>query len=157
MTLGLSPVPPMRQAPVIIPQHVPVYRVLDDKGFFGPNDTLFPRDSIISYVDEPNPEMEPLNSLAEEAMKKYLGRLDKEGRKVAQRNGTAFTSLADAFEQARTMAQQESKTVHLIGGAAEMVPLMAGKKKDNKVSRIELESQPPVLGASKANKEENND
>lgn len=149
MALGLSPVPPRHQPTLVIPQDRPVYRITDEKGFFGPDDTLYAEGSILGYDDEPNPAMEPLNALAEQKMTKYLEKLDAEGRKVANKNGKSYTSLADAFEQSREMAKQESKKVQVIGGR-EMAPLMGAKKKPGKVAKIELEEQAaPLMGASR--------
>lgn len=145
--MQLSPVPPQRQAPLVIPQDRPVYRIKSEKGFFGPDDNLYAEGEIIIFEDEPNPEMEPLNSLAIEKMREYLEKLDAEGRKVAEKTGKAYHNLADAFDNARTLEQQEHKKVQLISGNGQQTPLMRGEKKASGIARVALNAPTPQMGS----------
>lgn len=146
--MQLSPVPPQRQAPVVIPDDVAVYRVKDGK-FFGPDDTLYPEGSILAWDEEPNTEMQPLNDLARTAMKKYLKKLDGHGRDAARAAGKSYTSLADAYENSIVLAQQEGKRVRLLN-AVETIPLMGAKKNTTGLKKLDLDSEAdPVASPGK--------
>jgi hypothetical protein len=122
------------QAPSIIPDDVPVYRVKD--GSFFADDQLFQAGSIIAYEEEPNVEMEPLNKLALEKMQIYLRKLDKLGREKAEKEGKGYTSLEDAFANAYSAAFSEGKKVSLLNGPRE-TPVMGNKvKRQPKVNKI---------------------
>lgn len=131
-------------APTVIPDHTPVYRIKE--GQFFVDDDLYVAGSIIAYEGEPNLEMEPLNKLALEAMRTYLAKLDNLGRKVAEKNGVAYISYADAFNNSMQLAKEEGKRVSLLNGQ-QQVPLMGGKRKKKSVTKIEVErvSSQPVL------------
>lgn len=148
MTLGLSPIPPQRQQHLIIPQDRPVYRIKEGK-FFGPDDCLYNEGEVIEFDDEPNTEMEPLNGLAQEKMRQYLEKLDIEGKKVAEKNGKAYTSLADAFENAREQMSNDTKKVRSLT-AKEQVPLMGAKKKGGRISKVEEGKLAPLMGNIKS-------
>lgn len=127
--MQLSPVPPhMHSAPLVIPQDRAVYRIKEGK-FFGPDDYLYKEGDIIAFDLEPNQEMEPLNTKANENMLQYLAKLDSLGADAAAKAGRAWTSLADAFENAQALEKQEAKKVQLIGGK-EMKPILKAKRKE---------------------------
>jgi hypothetical protein len=148
--LGLSPVPP-RANHIVIPQDRPVYKVTDEKGFFGEDDCLYPMGSIICWSGPLNPNLEPLNELAYQNLKEYLEVLDAEGRKVAEKNGTAYRGLTGALESARKLEEMESKRLQPLG-VEKQVPLMGAKRKPGrpKVERLDNSSQEaPLLGVGK--------
>lgn len=135
--------------PLVIPEDVPVYRILEGK-FFA-DDELYEPGSIITWDEEPNLEMQPLNKLAQERAKAYRLKLDEYGRKVADKNGTAFISIDHAFEQANMLAQNESRRVNVLNAMPE-VPIMGGKRtRAPKAKKIELnaETDPLVSGNNK--------
>lgn len=118
--------PPQRNyQPVVIPQDVPVYRIKEGKFFC--DDVLYEQGSIISWPDEPNMEMEPMNALAIENMKFYLEKLDGFGRDVAKATGKAYISLSDAFANSHELAKQQGSRVTLLNGREE--PNILGKKR----------------------------
>lgn len=147
MTLGLSPQPYQRQPILTIPQDRPVYRIKEGK-FFGPDDCLYEEGAVIEFHDEPNTEMEPLNALAEEAMKKYLAKLDTYGKAVAEKAGKHYASLADAFENSRALMTEETRRIRPITGK-EQVPLMGAKKKAGKIAKLDADGSVPLMGAIK--------
>lgn len=146
--MQLSPVPPRRQDTIVIPSDRPVFRIAEG-AFFGPDDQLYPEGSIISWHDEPNQTMVPLNELAQEAMKEYLTKLDKAGAEVAAKIGRSYQSLADAYENSMVMAKEESKGLQLLN-APEQKPLMGAKKKGiaEKISKVEAEQDIPLTGSN---------
>lgn len=82
--------PPKASAIPNIPQDRPVYRILNEQGFFGPDDTLHAEGEIIVLYDTPNEDMEPLNDLAREKLGEYLDTLEESARVVAEKNGRHF-------------------------------------------------------------------
>lgn len=145
----LSPVPPSAPAAIVIPQDRPVYRIKSGK-FFGPDDHLYEEGAVIAWTQEPNLEMEPLNQMAEENMVKYLKKLDKYGREVAEKTGKNYTSLADAHANAYDLAKQESKPFEHLNGKKQ-VPLMGAKKQVDSIEKVELSGKSaPLLSEPKS-------
>ena len=139
--------PPARNfQPVVIPQDVPVYRIKEGKFFC--DDVLYEQGSIIVWPDEPNTEMEPLNTMAIENMKFYLEKLDKYGREVAKANGKAYVSLANAFAQSHEFAKNEGKRITLLNGREE--PNILGKKRTGptRARELEIPSAPEQVGTN---------
>jgi len=147
--MQLSPLPPQRQATIVIPSDVPVYKIKEGT-FFGPDDCLYEEGSIIEYDDEPAMNMEPMNALAEKSMRDYLAKLDALGKAVAEKTGKSYISYSDAFENARTLGQQESNKVRLISGQ-EIVPLMKANKStsNSKVRKVGAKDDSAPLGKNK--------
>ncbi len=144
--MRLSPVPPRAQAAPVIPQDVPVYRVLDEKGFYA-DDTLYGQGTILMWPDAPNPNLEPMNGMAEEIMIEYLKGLDDEGRKVAQRDKKSHVSQLDAYMK-RKQAAEYTATASRVIGAAPQTPLMRAERGEPKARKIDMDGpQPaPILG-----------
>lgn len=140
----LSPTPHMQRSAIYIPQDRPVYRVEDPRGFFGPDDILHPQGSVIYFDDEPAFHMHPLNDLATARKLELLKKLDEHGRQVAAMTGKAYNSLADALENARTLAKQSGSILRL--GEEEAVPLL-GKRKPGrpKVEKIQPTEGPAEI------------
>ncbi len=142
MTLGLSPVPPRPAQALAIPQDVPVYRV---KSACYLDDDLYTEGAVLTWPDEPNLEMEPMNELAQKAMIKFLEKLDIEGQKVAEKTGKSYSGYKDAYENSLVLAQQDGKRVQLVTDK-KMAPLMRGNKK-TRVEKVELNPTTPLTGA----------
>lgn len=99
------------------------YRVLAEKGFFGPDCHLYKEGDALVFDGEPNEEMEPLNDLARERIEALYQRLDDKAREVAKANGRAFTERPRDIEGALEIATIDAKRVQLKKGDGG-VPLM---------------------------------
>lgn len=144
--MQLSPLPPQNTAPIIIPDDRPVYRITEQAGFFGPDDTLYPEGQIIAWADEPSMCMQPLNSMAREAKKKYLDNIDRLGRAAAKKAGKAYAGIADAIDAAIELERIGAKQVQVIGGEHKKEVLGNSKRKSNKVQAIVPEQAAPLMG-----------
>jgi len=71
----------------------PVYKILDENGFFGPDCKLWRENDYIMYSDEPNLQMQPMNKAAREEMAKFVTKLEDFARKKAEKEGREFTGL----------------------------------------------------------------
>lgn len=142
--MRLSPLPPRAAAPVIIPQESPVYRL--KAPFFGPDDHLYAEGEILIYEDEPNPEMEPMNELAQDAMRTYLKKLDEHGKTAAEKVGRGYTGLSDAYENSLLLSKQQGKRVQSLS-KREAAPMMRAKKDVKGIARIELKEAGPEVQA----------
>ena len=129
--------PPVQKRDPAIPQDRPVYRILNEQGFFGPDDTLHPAGELIVLYDTPNEDMEPMNELAQEAFEKYVDTLEESARVVAERNGRYYAGrprtkdemIANASEDARRL-----QTVKNPNGVKIMGAKMNSKKRIQKVN-----------------------
>lgn len=131
---------------MIIPNDVPVYRVLAVSGFFGPDDTLYPEGSVIRYMDEPNEEFEPLNDMARVAQSEYFDKLDGLARIAAEKAGRQFAGRARSLEDAVAIASQDARRVQLVSGDGG-VPLMGAKRRGPaRVEQLTEEAETPQDG-----------
>jgi hypothetical protein len=104
-----------------IPQNKPVFRVLDEHGFFGPDDTLHPEGSLIVLYDAPNENMEPMNDLAREAYEAMLDKLDQSAREVAKANGRHFADRPRSKEDMIAAATEDARRkVPILGANRDM-------------------------------------
>lgn len=130
--MQLSPIPQSRQTlPVYIQNDRPAYQLegpcyLDDEYRY--------EGEFVYWDDTPNEQMRPLNDLAFTAKKEYLDKLDAKGREVAAKTGMAYTSLADALEQARALAAKQGTETLIINKSPE---ILGKKKTHSKVQKIE--------------------
>ena len=109
--------PPRPRVDPVIPQNKPVYRVLDEHGFFGPDDTLHPMGALVVLYDAPNENMEPMNDLAREALDAVLDSLDESARKVAEENGRFFSGRPRNKEDMIANASEDARKQTAIMGA----------------------------------------
>jgi hypothetical protein len=109
--------PPRPRVDPVIPQNKPVYRVLDEHGFFGPDDTLHPEGSLIVLHDLPNENMEPMNDLAREKFEEMLDGLEESARKVAEANGRHFAGRPRSKEDMIAHASEDARKATAIMGA----------------------------------------
>lgn len=109
--------PPRPRVDPAIPQDKPVFRILDEHGFFGPNDHLYPQGSLVVLYDCPNENMEPMNDLAKESLSAYLDMLDDSAKKVAETNGRYFASRPRSKEEMMDNASEMARNKAAIMGA----------------------------------------
>lgn len=144
--MQLSPLPPSPYMPVIIPQDAPAYR-LSGPCFL--DDEFYPEGAIITFEEEPNPAMEPLNEMALARVREYLKKLDDYGRAVAVKLGKPWNSMSESFENARQLAHQELGGSRLLNGT-KTVPLLSDRRKaPRKAKKIEGERAPIAIAAGK--------
>lgn len=79
-------------------EELPVYRVLNEKGFFGDDDTLYQTGAEIVYTGTPNNEFEPLNDAARARMEEFLINQEAHARANAIANGRTFKGVAQDLE-----------------------------------------------------------
>lgn len=128
-----------------IPQDIPVYKILDEHGFYGSDDRLYLAGEIITLEDEPNEDMEPMNALARERLQAYLDKLDGFAKLAAEKHGRAFVGRARTLDAAITMATQDARRVQLVKGDGG-IPIMGGKKRGPK-PRMIMNETPPETSA----------
>lgn len=117
--MKLSTTPPRRSyTPVVLPDDVPVYEVLEGR-LFAVNeqgfDHLYEAGQLIVYTDEPNQHLKPLNALAWKNMTKYLDKLDKLGMEKAKETKTGFVSVKQSFMAAHAPSRRAGNGVALLG------------------------------------------
>lgn len=150
---------PPRQSfqPVVIPQDMPVYRIKEGK--FYADDELFEAGSIITWDEEPNLDMEPMNQLAMDRYGEFLNKIDTLGREKAKQDGKSYISYADAFTNFASLQQNSGKKVGVLNAPQE-VPIMGGKRPKNiRAKKVEIQEQTDVnvkqVGKFTLNKESN--
>ena len=145
-----SPVPNVFFAPPMIEDHTAAY-VLKGECFL--DDIRYEEGNYVYWPDTPNLDMVPVNAKAEEAMKAYVKHLDECGRKAAEKTGSHYASLEDAYENARKLERQESRKVGLISSA--QVPLMQANKKirSEKIDTVAQAAAPTGRQAIKKTRE----
>ena len=133
--------PPQQKMLPPIPQDRPVYRILNEQGFYGPNDTLFQEGEIIVYDDTPNEDMEPMNELARVALEKYIDTLEESARVVAEKNGRSYAGRPRSKNEMLEFASQDARRLQTIGNQGG-VPIMGAKKRGR--PRIQRVGDPVV-------------
>jgi hypothetical protein len=129
--LFLSPPRPVNMPD--IPQDRPVFRILDEKGFFGPDDTLYSAGALVVLYDEPSVDMEPLNDLAQTAFNTMLDKLEAGAREVAKKSGKMFIGTPRTKEE-------------MINGASDAARSSAsimGEKKTSKSVKHRIDAVEP--------------
>lgn len=120
----------------------PAYRILSEHGFFAPNQHLYEQGDSIYFDGEPNEEMEPLNELAKEQLRKLFTKLDAAAELVAKKTGMSFAGRARSLDEALANATMIARETQLIKGGAG-VPLMGAVPKNaHSVSTIEKPETP---------------
>lgn len=122
---ALSPTPPRAYAAPVIPQNVPCYRIL--KPCFL-DDTMYFEGDIITWAEEPNSEMEPLNGLADDAVNAFYDKCEKLGKEASEKRGTLYVALHRPSSEKRSNATSESRRVEVIKGDGG-VPVMGSRKR----------------------------
>ncbi len=144
MQLQAQP-PSAQQAyiPMSIPEDFPVYRIMSGKLYA--DDQLYEAGEVIRWDDEPNLEMEPLNKLARAKALSYRKKLDECGAAVAAKTGNSYAGLASAFQHATDFMSQEGRRIN----APQQVPILGGKVKGKKVTRLDTMGESVPVSANK--------
>lgn len=137
-----SPLPPRMYSAPAIPEDVECYRIL--KPCFL-DDIMFFEGDIVTWQEEPNKEMEPLNALAKKATKAFFDNREELAKIASAKKGVKYIPLRRPIEEERELNNAESRRVELIKGDGG-VPVMGARKRGRpKAARIEnvgAESQP---------------
>jgi hypothetical protein len=148
-----SPKPPTLYAAPAIPQDVPCYRILAGKGVFL-DDFMFFEGDIVTWPDEPNKEMEPLNDLAREATTAFFDERERLAQIASAAKGTRYIPLRRPIEEEREMNSADARRVELIKGDGG-VPVMGARKKGRpKVEKVDMGgiAQKPIADLARAGK-----
>lgn len=125
-----------------IPQDVPVFRILDPAGFFGPDDHLYSEGDLVALLDEPNEQMEPVNDLAKKAMTAYLEKLDDAARAYAEKMGRPYNGRPRSFDEAVATLTADARRVQRVEGDGG-IPLQGAKKRGRpRAHKVEIEQTP---------------
>lgn len=125
---------------IIIPQDVPVYKILEEQGFFDGVE-LHPEGSIIVWTEEPSEEMEPLNDLATKAAYAFSEKLDEfheefrkteEGKKEPRRKRPDW--------QLKRSQDGVKRTINL-SRPSEGVPLLPSKSLNSRRRATKIEDE----------------
>ena len=128
--------PPRQKNDPVIPEDRPCYRILDEKGFWGPDDTLHLVNEIIVLWDVPNENMEPMNAMARERFEKYIDSLEESARKVAELNGRYFAGRPRTKEEMIANASADARRVQSLSNPTG-TPIMGAKNNSSKrIQRI---------------------
>lgn len=146
--------------PATIDTNAPKYRILDVKGFFADDDTLYAEGSVLYWYGVPNDQMEPLNDSARQRMQEYLTELDNGARATAAKFGRDFTGrmtdFAEIIATAMTDAKKEAGAKVEEPKKIEMprsnrdVPLMgsvaiSGQKRRGRPPKVQRAAPEPVV------------
>ena len=148
MKQGLSPTPPRQQVQVYIDQDVAAYKIIEKRGFFDDQDTLWPQGSMIYWEEEPSLSFEPLNELAEITMREYLEKLDEEAKNVAKVSGKSHATLVNAFDARKRLQEMDRKMGRSVD-IEEDVKIMGGRHYNKPKARsIHEVNMTPMMGHS---------
>jgi len=143
--------PPRAKIDPVIPQNKPVYRVLDEKGFFGPDDTLHPEGEIIVLHDEPNINMEPMNDLAKDRLRIVMKKLNESSKHVADANGRYFAPQTQSVDDMLSNATEDARRIKSLSNP-DGVAIMGAKLDSSKRIESAFPEEVPESGAKSANK-----
>lgn len=146
----LSPLPPKAYAAPAIPQDKPCYRILKPCYL---DDTMYFQGDIVTWTEEPNNEMEPLNELAHKASDAFYDKCEELGQKASAAKGRMYVPVRRHTPEDREMNTAEARRVEIVKGDGG-IPVMGAKRKPGRPAKAEkLDVQPlesrPVTDASK--------
>lgn len=142
MTRELFLSPPKARIDPAIPQDKPVYRILTEQGFFGPDDTLHNMGELIVLFDEPNEDMEPMNDLAQEAMEKHLQTLEDSERENAKFNGRHFAGRSRSKEDMLAHATEDARRIQSLSNPNGVAIIGAKKDTEKRIQGVGQEPTP---------------
>lgn len=146
-----SPLPPKLYAAPTIPQDRPCYRIL--KPCFL-DDVMYFEGDIVSWPEEPNKEMEPLNDLAKEATNLFFDSREELARMASQKKGVKYIPLRRPIEEERELNTAEARRVELIKGDGG-IPVMGARKRGRpKAERVDVSpiEERPIADLARADK-----
>ncbi len=146
----LSPLPPKMYAAPAIPQDVPCYRILKQCFL---DDVMYFEGDIVTWTEEPNAEMEPLNDFAREASDAFFDKVEAYAREFADANKKRFIPVRRPFGDERRLSTADARRVELIKGDGG-VPVM-GARRPPKSQKLELSrmEQRPIADLARKGKE----
>lgn len=132
---------------VVISGERSAYKILGEKGFFGPDDHLYTSGEMIYFDDEPNQDMEPLNDLARGKMREYIEKLDRLGREAAEKFGRPYTGLASTLDAAIEQSTEDARRVMSISNPNGVALMKSDKRaKNTGIERVAEEDVPETNG-----------
>ncbi len=146
-----SPLPPKMYSPPTIPQDVACYRIL--KPCFL-DDIMFFEGDIVTWQEEPNKEMEPLNQLAKDATNTFFDSREKLAIEAAAKKGMRYIPLRRPIEEERELNTSEARRVELIKGDGG-IPVMGARKRGRpKAAKVEISAteERPIVDMARAAK-----
>lgn len=149
---NLSPLPPKMYSAPNIPQDVACYRIL--KPCYLDDQYLF-EGEIVTWAEEPNKEMEPLNSLAKAAINAFFDETDRLGKLASAEKNRKYVPMRRPIEEEKTLNTAEGRRVEVVKGDGG-IPIMGSKKRGRpRLSKMEaspFEEKPIANLAREANK-----
>lgn len=146
---ALSPLPPKMYSPPPIPQDRPCYRIL--KPCFL-DDVMYFEGDIVTWLEEPNKEMEPLNDLAKEATNAFFDNRQELSERASKAKGRKYAPLRRPIEEAKALNTLEARRVELIKGDGG-IPVMGARKRGRpKAEKLEVSplEQRPIADLARA-------
>lgn len=132
---------------VVISSERPAYKILSEKGFFGPDDHLYTSGEMIYFDDEPNEDMEPLNDLARVKIRDLIEKLDRLGREAAEKFDRPYTSRASSLEEAIQLSTEDARRVQSIGNPNGVALMKSDKRgKTTGIERVASDEIPETKG-----------
>lgn len=95
------------------------YRVLDERGFFSDDDTLYKEGDEIYFDGTPNEQLEPLNQIAHDRLTTYLEELDQLGREAAVKAGRPYNGRPRTLDGGLALASAVQKAEMGVMGASQ--------------------------------------
>ena len=140
--------PPKDKIDPKIPTDRPVYRILAEKGFFGPDDSLHPEGEIIVLWDKPNEDMEPLNEMAKERFEAMIDELEASASEVAKMNGRHFSGRPRSKEEMIANASEDARRIQSVSNP-DGVRIMGAKFDSSDRIQSLNETNAPEIGQAK--------
>lgn len=150
---ALSPIPPKIYSPPAIPQDVACYRILKPCYL---DDNMYFEGDIVTWTEEPNSEMEPLNDLAREAMDEFFDKCEEFGRAASAVKGMLYVALQRPTQEKRDINSSERRRVEIIKGDGG-IPVMGARKVGRPAKAQKLDVSPheqkPVADLARAGRQ----
>lgn len=121
----LSPIPPRHFAAPVVRQDRPAYRILKECFL---DDVMYFEGQMIYWDEEPNKEMEPLNSLAEEAINAFFDSREELAKQKSAANGMKYIPLRRPISEDRERNNTESRRPEIVKGDGG-VPVLGARKR----------------------------
>jgi hypothetical protein len=140
---ALSPLRPKTYSQPAVPQDVACYRIL--KACYL-DDIMFFEGDIVTWSEEPNKEMEPLNQLAKEATNEFFDKCEKLAIEASKIKGTRYIPLRRPIEEERELNSSDKRRVELIKGDGG-IPVMGARRDRAKASKVDISGgdQKPIM------------
>ena len=127
--------PPRQYVPAVIPNDVPVYKVGDGK--FYVDDELLNEGAIITWEEEPNPNLIPMNKMAVDRMRAYLTQLDVYGEEKAKQDKKKYVPLLKQFNDRIAVASGENRRARVLNGAEEQKSVLGKKRGASRIQKLD--------------------